>query len=123
MDIQKLITLKSESLAPATVREIHLVMNQALNQAVIERLIPDNPAQNIVLPRIEYNEIEPLTNEEMERLINASKDHRLFHALMLLMGTGIRRGELLVCTGKMSILKKIRLSSKETMLKLRLEIL
>ena len=95
MDIQKFITHKSESLAPATVREIHLVVNQALNQAVIERLIPENPAQNIVLPRIEYNEIEPLTNEEMERLINASKDHRLFHALMLLMGTGIRRGELL----------------------------
>ena len=95
IDIQKVIREKSNFLAPATVREIHLVIHQALNQATREKLIPQNPADNVSLPRIEIKDIQPLSDDDLLRLINAAKYHRLFYALMLLIGTGIRRGELL----------------------------
>jgi len=58
-------------------------------------MIPSNPADNTSLPRIVINEIQPLNDDELHRLMEVAKDYRLYHALILLIGTGIRRGELL----------------------------
>ena len=94
-DIQNLIKEKAETLAAATVREIHLIISQALKQACKERLIQRNDADNVTLPRIVQKEIVPLTDEEILALLAVAKGHWLYPALLLEIGSGLRRGELL----------------------------
>jgi len=94
-DIQNLISMKAVEKSAATVREIHQIINQALNQACIERLVHRNEAAHVILPKITQQEIIPLTDQELERLISVASGHHLYPALLLEIGTGLRRGELL----------------------------
>lgn len=94
-DIQNLISLKASEKSAATVREIHQIISQSLNQACIERIVYRNEAAHVILPRIIQPEIIPLTDQELERLISVASGHHLYPALLLEIGTGLRRGELL----------------------------
>jgi integrase len=64
-------------LAPATVHKMHAVLHKALDQAVADGLIPRNAADVLKLPRIDREEIAPLTAEEANRLIEAARGDRL----------------------------------------------
>ena len=94
-DIQNLISEKAKTKAAATVREIHLIINQALKQACRERLIARNEAADVTLPTIVQSEIIPLTDQEIKTLLEVAEGHWLYPALLLEIGTGLRRGELL----------------------------
>ena len=92
-------------LGPATVHKMHTVLHKALDQAVADGLIPRNAADALKLPRIDREEIAPLTAEEANRLIDAAGGTRLealyvlairLEALYVLaIHTGLRQGELL----------------------------
>ena len=94
-DIQNLIREKAGTKSAATVREIHMIVSQALKQACKERLIARNEADNVTLPAIVQQEIIPLTDDEIKALLEAAQGHWLYPALLLELGTGLRRGELL----------------------------
>ena len=87
-------------LAPATVHKMHAVLHKALDQAVADGLIPRNAADALKLPRIDREEIAPLTAEEANRLIEAARGDRLEALYVLAIHTGLRQGELLALNWK-----------------------
>jgi integrase len=82
-------------LAPATVRKMHVVLHKALDQAVADGLIARNVTDAIKVPRVDREEIRPLTAEEANRLIQAAHGDRLEALYVLAVHTGLRQGELL----------------------------
>lgn len=81
-------------LSTRMVHLFHQVINGALKQAVREGLMVRNPAEAVKLPRLRYGEMRPLTSQEVRRLLEAARGHRLYPALLLELATGLRRGEL-----------------------------
>ena len=81
--------------APATVHKLHVVLHKALKAAVADGLIPRNAAAGLKLPRINREEIDPLTEEESRRLLEALRGERLEALYVLALSTGMRQGELL----------------------------
>ncbi len=81
-------------LAPATVRKVHSTLHKALSQAVSDGLIPRNAAA-VKAPRPDPEEIHPLSAEEANALLKASRDERFEALYVLAITTGLRRGELL----------------------------
>ena len=82
-------------LAPATVHKMHVVLHKALDQAVADGLIPRNATSAVKIPRIDREEINPLTAEESNRFIEAARGDRLEALYVLAVHTGLRKGELL----------------------------
>ncbi len=85
----------ASGLAPATVHKIHVVLHKALDQAVADGLIPRNATEALKLPRIDREEINPLTAEDANHLIEAARGDRLEALYVLAVHTGLRQGELL----------------------------
>lgn len=82
-------------LAPATIHKLHTCLHKALAQAVADGLIPRNVADSLKLPRIDREEIDPLTADEANRLIEAAAGDRLEAIYTVAIHTGLRQGELL----------------------------
>ena len=82
-------------LSNKTVRNLMLMIHQALKQAVGCNLIPRNPADYLVLPKCQNAELEVLDTDELRRLILAGVDDSWGISLVLLATTGLRLGELL----------------------------
>jgi integrase len=85
----------SPGLAPATVHKLHVVLHKALDQAVADGLIPRNATDAVKIPRIDREEISPLTAEEVGRLLEAAHGDRLEALYVLAVHAGLRQGELL----------------------------
>ncbi|MBQ4129230.1 MAG: site-specific integrase [Ruminococcus sp.] len=77
------------------VRSIHAVCRQALEKAVSENLIRENPATGCNLPPKKSREMQVLSREEMQRFMIQAKYEGFFEMLLLELTTGMRRGELL----------------------------
>lgn len=82
-------------LSAATVHKLHVVLHKALSQAVSDGLIPRNVASGMKLPKVHREEINPLTEEEARRLLEAARGDRLEALYVLALSTGMRMGELL----------------------------
>ncbi|TYO94534.1 tyrosine-type recombinase/integrase [Desulfallas thermosapovorans] len=94
--LQKLYNKKTaEGKSPATVHRIHQVIHGALEQAVKNQLVIRNVSKSAVLPSIKKPETRALTLNEQNAFIAALKGDRLSAAFIVLLGTGLRRGELL----------------------------
>jgi integrase len=94
--LQKLYNEKrAAGLSPRTVRYIHAVLHAALRQAVKERKITWNVSEATVLPPIKHKETRALTPEEQVAFLSVLDGDRLGVAFLLLLGTGLRRSELL----------------------------
>lgn len=89
---------KGGPLSSATVRKVHFMLFQALEQAVDDEIILKNPLHKIETPKAVKSKIEPLTTNEIKTLLDYAKNTRLYTALLILLSTGIRRGELLALT-------------------------
>ena len=61
-------------LAPATVHKLHQCLRKALAQAVADGLIPRNACDALKLPRIDREEIDPLTAERPTALSRPPKE-------------------------------------------------
>jgi len=86
---------KEGGLSPRTVKDIRDTLRNALNDAVKEGLIKENPMDKIQIKKIPDSEPPILKPEQAQVLINVAKSHRLYPALLLEMATGLRRGEIL----------------------------
>ena len=77
----------------STVREIHKVLTKALNDAVDSELIGSNPAERVALPREARAEKQWLTPAQVGQFLDAAAAHRLGDLYVVVMFTGLRRGE------------------------------
>ena len=95
-DLQKFYNEKRRSgLSSRTIHMIHQVISGSLKQALKEQLVKRNAAEAVTLPPLKYQEISPLSAEDVSSFLAAAKGHRLYAAFLLALGTGLRRGELL----------------------------
>jgi len=84
-----------------TIRSIHKLLRTFFNYAVKEGYINQNPCGNkkVVIPgsaeEKAERKIETFTDEEIEKIKEALKGHRLRALFLLAFGTGLRQGELL----------------------------
>ena len=89
----------NEGKAPSTVIHIRNVISGVLNNAVDDEIIPSNPALGLkrVIPRNIKKEINPLTPEELQHLLDTVAEHFLgeYPLFLLLARTGVRIGEAL----------------------------
>lgn len=83
------------NLSTRVVRHLHVVIHQALRQAVKEGLLPRNVADATSPPTVKTKQMHPLTEEELLTFFEVAKEDRLFPAYVLAATTGLRRGELL----------------------------
>jgi integrase len=82
-------------LSPRGIEIIFGVLNRALKYAVDEQIIALNPAKTVVLPPVSIYEPRVLSDEEVERILQAIRGERLETLYHLWICLGLRRGEAL----------------------------
>ena len=89
------------ALSNSMVRSVHMLLHEALDGAVKERIIPSNPTKGAVIPKTDYKEKTILHETEVERLLEIAKGHVGWHDFFYLeCMTGLRKGE--ICALKWS---------------------
>jgi integrase len=84
----------SGGLAPETVRYMHRVLRQALQQAVRWQLLARNPSDAVDPPKIERKEMKVLDADGTAALIELARNTSLFVPVLLGLLCGMRRGEI-----------------------------
>jgi integrase len=94
-----LVKLRDRGLSPRTVRKAHEVLRNALEQAVADCLIPENPARSRLvkkaLPRTEREERQTVGVEAIGAFLAAAKENRLYAYWCVLLFGGLRPSEAL----------------------------
>jgi integrase len=75
LDVQELVTALSARYAPRTVRERHMVLKQALAQAVRWRLVSYNAADGVDLPRVPKVDRGVWNKDEVSRFLEEADRH------------------------------------------------
>ena len=81
-------------LSSTTVRSLHLMLHNAFERAVKERLIPRNPTEDCIAPKIQKFEIQILQPEHIKEYLNAANARGLLPMFYLELVSGLRKGEL-----------------------------
>lgn len=87
-----------KGLSPKSVRNIHVALHQALEQAVNNDIIMKNPTRGIKLPASDKNTRTSLTEDEEKTLIKNCFDHPWGMIILLALFSGMRHGEILGLT-------------------------
>ena len=82
-------------LAPSSVRKDHNALHSALKHAVRMQLLATNPADFVVPPRVVRTEMKVLDETQAAKMLCAARGTGLHMPLLLAVGTGMRRAELL----------------------------
>ena len=102
---QRLVALKSSHLkrwiadmehagrAARTIGLARMIVKAALDLAVQDELIVRNPVVGVKVPRVRRSIGKALTGEQAQRLLASAHGHRLELAIRLMLGLGLRRGE------------------------------
>ena len=95
-DVESLLVAKRNAgKSASTQRTIHSVLRACLETAVRDGLLRRNPAALVDRPSPQVTEALYYTGADVELLLAAAKDDRLFALIVFLLGTGVRRGEAL----------------------------
>ena len=83
------------ALSDSMVRSIHMMLHQAMDAAVRERLIVKNPTEGTVIPKVNYAPKQILTEEQLERFLAVVKQDPVWSDFFYTeLTTGLRRGEI-----------------------------
>ena len=82
-------------LSPVSLRHFRNVLNQALKLAVRNDMIPSNPCDGLILPKLEQREFAFYTGDQLQTMLDAVKDDPLYPLLRVAAIYGLRRSELL----------------------------
>ena len=88
-------TDSQKSVSPGTVIHYHANIHKALKYAVKMDLIPFNPADKVERPKKQRYIADYYRQEELERLLEASKDHPYSLLIQMTAFYGLRRSEAL----------------------------
>ncbi|MGM9684084.1 MAG: tyrosine-type recombinase/integrase [Eubacteriales bacterium] len=108
-------------LSNSVIRSIHAHCRAALEKAVEEKLIRQNPAIGCKLPPKKTPEVKILTPEAMQKLLYQAQIEGFYEMFMLDLATGLRRGEIVGLqwkdisfeTGELSVTKQVRYVKKK----------
>ena len=85
---------KNPGLSNATVRGIHMMLHNALDRAVKERLILRNPTEDCIIPKLVKQEMKILHPEDMGAYLQAADKRGVLPMFYLELVSGLRKGEL-----------------------------
>ncbi|WUH92449.1 site-specific integrase [Streptomyces sp. NBC_00433] len=78
-----------------TAHQAHRTVRTALNEAVHRRHLTINPATIAKAPKLDEEEVEPYTLEEVQRLLLEADKHRNTARWVIALALGLRQGEVL----------------------------
>lgn len=81
-----------------TIRDLHGIIHRSLKVAQTLGIIRINPADNIVVPRVQQTAIHPLSKDEVQNFISAISFHRFELFYLIALFTGARESEILGIT-------------------------
>ncbi len=82
-------------LSNTMVRGVHMMLHQALDVAVKERLIVRNPTNGTTIPQKSYTEKQVLDDGQLDRFLQAIKQEPYWYGFFYVeIMTGLRRGEI-----------------------------
>lgn len=81
-------------LSSTTVRSVHLMLHCAFERAVKERLIPRNPTDDCIAPKVRKMEMKILAPEHIKSYLDAAQARELLPMFYLELVSGLRKGEL-----------------------------
>ena len=84
-----------KGLSAKTVRNISQVISSAMDFAIDQKLIADNPTDGCALPKLEHREMKTLPAEQLASFLREAKKSGVFELYYIELATGLRRGELL----------------------------
>ena len=88
--------LLDNGVTPTTIRQINTNLKTCLNEAERQGYIQKNWCKLVTLPKKEDNkEVKVLTKQEQEKFLEAIKGHELELLYIVVLGTGLRIGEIL----------------------------
>jgi integrase len=92
---------KPGGLSPRTRHHLHRILKSALNRAVADQLLLQNPLdRRRWLPKVERRPMAILTPEQSTELLKAIEHTRIYWPTLLALTTGMRRGEILALRWK-----------------------
>ena len=87
--------VRGTELADSMVRKIHMLLHEALETAVRQRLVVNNPTNGTTIPKNNYPAKQILNDEQLERFMEIIKsDERWYDFFYTELTTGLRRGEI-----------------------------
>lgn len=94
--VQKMINdMIARGLSPKNIRDTYNNINAAMKKAQVLRMIPYNPCEGVVLPKLKKYKAEVYDVNMMHHILDISKDTDMYLPLLLCTTAGLRRGELL----------------------------
>jgi integrase len=81
-------------LSARTVTHMHRVLHEALQQAVVWRLLTNNPAAFVKPPKVQRAEMKTYDLQQTAELLEALRGNRMFIPTLLAGLCGLRRGEI-----------------------------
>ena len=86
---------KGNTLSDSMIRSIHMMLHQAMDAAVRERLIVKNPTEGTVIPKNNYPPKQILTEEQLERFLEVVRQDPVWSDFFYTeLTTGMRLGEI-----------------------------
>ena len=92
--LRKVQKKEKPGLSNSTVRGIHMMLHNALDRAVKEKLILANPTENCIIPKIEKQEMKILHPDHISSYLNAAERRNALPMFYLELVSGLRKGEL-----------------------------
>ena len=86
---------KGNALSDSMIRSIHMMLHQAMDAAVRERIIVRNPTEGTVIPKNNYPPKQILTEEQLEKFLEVAKQDPVWSDFFYTeLTTGLRLGEI-----------------------------
>ena len=84
-----------KGLSAKTVRNINQVISSAMDLAVAQKIILNNPTNACELPKVEHQEMQTIPAEQLQAFLQEAKATGVYEMYYIELATGLRRGELL----------------------------
>ena len=86
---------KGNALSDSSVRGIHMLLHQAMDAAVQERIIVKNPTEGTVIPKTNYAPKKILTEAQLQKFLDVVRQDEVWSDFFYTeLTTGMRRGEI-----------------------------
>ncbi len=92
--VQKRSGKGNPGLSSTTVRSVHLTLHCAFERAMKERLIPRNPTDDCIAPKVRKIEMKTLLPEHLKDYLDAANARNVLPMFYLELVSGLRKGEL-----------------------------
>ena len=84
-----------KGLSAKTVRNINQVISSAMDFAVAQKIILENPCKAVALPKVEHKEMQTIPAEQLKAFLQEARATGVYEMYYIELATGLRRGELL----------------------------